>query len=271
MGGTEKFGHIQAMSDLTLLCIHGYPLDHRMWGPLAERLERVRSCHVVAPDLRGRGSSRWPAADVHAMSLFADDLAADLKSLVPGEAPFLLCGLSMGGYVSFEFLRRHGGRLRNRLKGLVLCDTRATGDDDAGRAKRKEAIEAVRRNGILAAFEAMAPKLLSPQSKGTTAEALVREMILATPPATAMGDLAGLALRSDAFDVLGAFDRPVLVVCGDDDAITPVADAEAMATACRNAPFVRLLTVPKAGHMAPLENPDDVAGAIGDLISRLPA
>ena len=271
MGGAEKFGHVQAMNELTLLCIHGYPLDHRMWGPLAERLERVRSCRVVAPDLRGRGASSWPAADVHAMSLFADDLAADLKALVPGDAPFLLCGLSMGGYVSFEFLRRHGGKLRDRLRGLVLCDTRATGDDDAGRVKRKEAIEAIRRNGIGAAFEAMAPKLLSPKSKGTPAEALVREMILATPPATAMGDLAGLALRSDAFDVLGAFDRPVLVVCGDDDAITPVADAEAMAAACGNAPFVRLLTVPRAGHMAPLENPDEIAGAIVDLISRLRA
>lgn len=256
------------MSDLTLLCIHGYPLDHRMWGPLAERLGRSGALRVSAPDLRGRGASTRPAADVHAMSLFADDLAADLKSLVPGDAPFLLCGLSMGGYVAFEFLRRHRGTLRDRLRGLVLCDTRATAEDEAGRAKRKEAIEAIRRTGIGAAFEAMAPKLLSPKSKGTPAEALVREMILSTPPATAVADLAGLALRSDAFDVLGGFDRPVLVVCGQDDAITPVADSEAMAAACANAPFVRLFSVPDAGHMAPLERPDDVGAAIEELISR---
>lgn len=257
------------MSDLTLLCVHGYPLDHRMWGPLAERLGRDGTLRVAAPDLRGRGSSTRSTADVHAMLLFADDLAADLPSLVPGDAPFLLCGLSMGGYVSFEFLRRHGARLRRRLKGLVLCDTKATGDDDAGRAKRKEAIESIRRSGIGAAYEAMAPKLLSPKSKGTSAETLVREMILGTPPATAMADLAGLALRSDAFDVLGAFDRPVLIVCGADDAITPVADAEAMAAACTNAPFVRLLTVPDAGHMAPLESPEEVADAILDLRKRI--
>ncbi len=257
------------MSELFLLCVHGYPLDRRMWGPLAARLEAGKSGHVAAPDLRGRGTSRRPAADVHAMSLFADDLAADLPSLVPGDTPFLLCGLSMGGYVSFEFLRRHGARLRNRLKGLVLCDTKAAADDDATRAKRKEGIEAIRKNGIGAAFEAMAPKLLSPKSKGTPAETLIREMILGTPPATAMADLAGLALRSDAFDVLGAFDRPVLVVCGEDDAITPVADAEAMAAACPNAPFVRLFTVPKAGHMAPLEQPGEVASAIADLAKRI--
>jgi pimeloyl-ACP methyl ester carboxylesterase len=257
------------MTALYLLCVHGYPLDRRMWGPLAARLEADGVCRVVAPDLRGRGTSRRPAAGIHAMSLFADDLAADLPSLVPGDAPFLLCGLSMGGYVSFEFLRRHGARLKIRLRGLVLCDTRATGDDDAGRAKRKEAIEAIRRNGIDAAFEAMAPKLLSPKSKGMPAETLVREMILGIPPATAMADLAGLALRSDAFDVLGSFDRPVLVVCGEDDAITPVADAEAMVATCANAPFVRLFTTPRAGHMAPLENPGDVASAIADLAKRV--
>ncbi|MFI5180813.1 MAG: alpha/beta fold hydrolase [Thermoanaerobaculia bacterium] len=257
------------MSELTLLCVHGYPLDRRMWGLLTERLGRNGGLRVAAPDLRGRGSSTRSAAAVHPMSLFADDLAADLASLVPGEAPFLLCGLSMGGYVSFEFLRRHGARLRRRLKGLVLCDTKATADDDAGRAKRKEAIEAIRKNGIDAACEAMAPKLLSPGSKGAPAETLVRDMILSTPPATAMADLAGLALRSDAFDVLGAFDRPVLVVCGEDDLLTPVADSEAMVAASTSASFVRLLTVPKAGHMAPLERPGEVANAIVDLAKRI--
>ncbi len=257
------------MSGIALLCVHGYPLDRRMWGPLGERLARGGTIRVAAPDLRGRGSARWPATDVHTMSLFADDLAADLSSLVPGDAPFLLCGLSMGGYVSLEFLRRHGGKLRDRLKGLVLCDTRAAADDEAGRAKRKDAIEAIRRDGIGAAFSAMAPKLLSPKSKGTPAERLVREMILGTPPATAMADLAGLALRSDGFDVLAAFDRPVLVVCGEDDAITPVADAEAMVAATAKVPFVRLLTVPDAGHMAPLEQPGDVAAAIQGLLKRI--
>ncbi len=257
------------MSELFLLCVHGYPLDRRMWGPLAERLEHGGALRVAAPDLRGRGSSTRSAADIHGMSLFADDLAADLPALVPGKAPFLLCGFSMGGYVSFEFLRRHGARLRGRLKGLVLCDTKATADDAAGRTKRKEAIEAIRKTGIGAALEAMAPKLLSPKSKGTPAEALVRDMISSTPPATAVADLAGLALRSDAFDVLGAFDRPVLVVCGEDDAITPASDAEAMTAECTSAPFVRLFTVPKAGHMAPLERPGEVASAIADLAKRV--
>ena len=251
-----------------LVAVHGYPLDGRMWGPIAERLERDGTCHVVAPDLRGHGASTRPAAPVHAMSLFADDLAADLPALVPAAEPFVLCGLSMGGYVLFELLRRHAALLKERLSGVVLCDTRAAADDEAGRAKRREAIEAIERNGIEAAVHAMLPKLLSARSKGTAAETLVTKMILATPPATACADLAGLAVRSEGFDVLGTLAVPVLAVVGEDDVLTPPADAEALVSACAKAPYVRLLTVPRAGHMAPLEQPDEVAAAVAALISR---
>jgi len=117
----------------------------------------------------------------------------------------------------------------------------------------------------------MLPKLLSPKSTGSRAEALCRDMILSTPPATACADLAGMAARTDGFDVLGAFDRPVLIVCGDDDVLTPAVDAEAIAEACGQAPFVRLLTVPGAGHMAPLEQPEVVASAVADLGRRIVA
>ncbi len=256
---------------MRLVALHGYPLDRRMWNGLALLADQGAMgsvTHVAAPDHRGRGTSARPAAEVHGMSLLADDLAEALPGLVPGEEPFVLCGLSMGGYVVFEFLRRHGVRLRRRLSGLVLCDTRASADDEAGREKRREAIEAIRSGGIEAALHAMLPRLLSPKSKGTDAEALCRDMILATPPETACADLAGMAARRDGFDALGAFDRPVLIVCGDDDVLTPVAESEAMAEACRSAPFVRLLTVPAAGHVAPLEQPEVVASAIADLSRR---
>jgi 3-oxoadipate enol-lactonase len=259
---------------MRLVALHGYPLDRRMWDGLAALAGHGAMggvTQVMAPDLRGRGTSGLPAAEIHTMSLLADDVSKALPALAPGEEPFLLCGFSMGGYVAFEFLRRHGPRLRERVAGLVLCDTRAGADDEAGRAKRMEAIEAIRRGGIDAALQAMLPRLLSPKSKGTEAEARCRDMILATPPETACADLAGMAMRRDGFDVLGAFDRPVLLVCGDDDVLTPVSEAEAMAEACASTPFVRLLTIPDAGHLAPLERPFEVASAIGALSRRLPA
>lgn len=251
-----------------LVAVHGYPLDHRMWDPLAQRAAAGRLgpiTSVFAPDLRGRGRSSHPAAATHAMSLLADDVARDVEGALPKDAPFLLAGLSMGGYVCFEFLRRHGARFRGRLRGLALFDTKASADDDAGRAGRKAAIEAIRKDGIEAALAAMLPKLLARASKGTPAEDLARRMVLATPPGTAMADLAGLAVRDEGFEVLSAWDRPLLVAVGDEDAIAPPSDAEAMTAVAARAPWVKLLTVPGAGHLVPLEQPDEAAAGLAAL------
>jgi pimeloyl-ACP methyl ester carboxylesterase len=202
------------------------------------------------------------------MSLLADDMAEEISRALPSGEPFLLAGLSMGGYVAFEFLRRHGARERNRLAGLALFDTKAAADDEAGRAKRKEAIEAIRKDGIEAALSAMLPKLLARRSKGTSAEERARAMIRETPPETAMADLAGLAVRDEGFEVLSGWEKPLLVVVGDEDAIAPASDAEAMTAVAAKAPWVRLVTVPGAGHLVPLESPDEAAQALRDLSSK---
>ncbi len=248
-----------------LVALHGYPLDHRLWIPLGERaangtLGNVES--VFAPDLRGRGRSLRPVAPVHAMSLLADDVAEEIDAALPSGEPFLLAGLSMGGYVAFEIVKRHGARFRDRLRGLALFDTKASGDDAVARAGRKAAIEAIRRDGIEAALSAMLPKLLARGSKGRPAEETARAMILATPPETAAADLAGLALRDEGFDVLAGWNRPLLVVVGDEDAIAPPADSEAMTEVAGQASWVSFVTVPHAGHLVPLEQPDEAAAAL---------
>jgi pimeloyl-ACP methyl ester carboxylesterase len=253
---------------MNLVAIHGYPLDHRLWAPLADRAARRELgaiTSVFAPDLRGRGRSARPAAATHTMSLLADDVAEEIGAALPKDSPFLLAGLSMGGYVCFEFLKRHGARFRGRLRGLALFDTKATSDDDAGRAKRKEAIEAIRKDGIGAALAAMLPKLLASGSAGSPAEEVARGMILSTPPETAMADLAGLAVRAEGFEVLAAWDRPLLVAVGEEDAITPSSDSEAMTAVATRAPWVKLLTVPGAGHLVPLEQPDEAAAGLSAL------
>jgi len=256
------------MAAMHLVALHGYPLDRRMWDPLAERAADGRLgpiTSVFAPDLRGRGRSPHPAAATHAMSLLADDVARDLEAALPAGAPFFLAGLSMGGYVCFELIKRHGARFRGRLRGLALFDTKASADDAAGRAGRKAAIEAIRKDGIEAALSAMLPKLLARGSKGTPAEDLAKRMVLATPPETAMADLAGLAVRDEGFEVLSAWDRSLLVAVGEEDAIAPPADSEAMTAVAARAPWVRLLTVPGAGHMVPLEQPDEAAAGLVSL------
>ena len=256
---------------MLIIALHGYPLDRRMWAPLALALGDGAPSpnRFFTPDLRGRGTSRRPSLDVHTMSLLADDLAADIAELLPDGEPFLLAGFSMGGYVLFEFLRRHHARLKNRIAGLVLCDTKITADDDAGKAKREEAIEAIRSRGIEAAVDAMLPKLLAKASAGTERESVVRRMILDTPPETACADLAGMASRIDGFDALAHFSAPVLLIVGEEDVITPASDTEVMAESAGSSPFVRLLTIPGSGHLAPLEKVSEVGEAIQQLLDRL--
>ncbi len=252
-----------------LVAVHGYPVDRRLWLPLAGELERLApTLGFFAPDLRGRGTSRRPAAAVHSMSLLADDLADEIEASLPPEEPFVLAGLSMGGYVAFEFLGRHGARFRGRLAGLALCDTRATPDDPAGKAGRAAAAEAIREHGMDAPLGTMLPRLIARGSFGKPAEETARAMILSTPPETARADLFGMMERQDGFGALAAFDRPVLVVVGDEDQLSPPQDAEALAEGAQNAPFVGLHTIPGAGHLAPLEAPGDAAVAFADLVVR---
>jgi pimeloyl-ACP methyl ester carboxylesterase len=252
-----------------VVAVHGYLLDRRLWLPLAAELGRLApAATFLALDLRGRGTSTRPAVASHPMSLLADDLAEEIDVSLPEDEPFVLAGLSMGGYVAFEFLRRHGSRFRSRLAGLALCDTRANPDDAAGKAGRSAAAEAIREHGMDAPLATMLPRLISRSSFGTAAEETARAMILETPPDTARADLFGMMERQDGFGPLGAFDRPVLVVVGDDDQLTTPADAEALVEGAQNAPFVKLHTVPGAGHLAPLEAPEDVAAAFAELLVR---
>lgn len=254
-----------------IVALHAHPVDRRVWGPLAERARDGRlgaGVSLFSPDLRGRGTSRHASADVHTMELLAEDVASDIEELLPAGEPFVLAGLSIGGYVAFELLRRHRRRFRERLVGLVLCDTRASADDEAGRTKREEAIAAIRAEGMQAPLRTMLPKLLAPSSRGSAAEDLTRTMILATPPATAIADQLGMIRRADGFGVIASLDIPILFLVGEEDTVTPASDAEAMAELATNAPYVRLFTVPSAAHLSPLERPDDVAEAFAALVSR---
>lgn len=225
-----------------------------MWGLLnaaAVTGQLGEGVAVSAPDFRGRGASGLPAETVHAMPLLARDVLAAL----PAGAPFVLVGCSMGGYVALELLSRLPPDLRPRLRGLVLCDSRANADDEAGRARREETATAIEAEGMEPLLAKMMPQFLAPASRAGALEQLLRTMFLATPPATAAADQRGMAARADRFDVLGTLTVPFLAAVGEDDPLTPPSASEAMVEAAGNAPYVELLTLPGA-HMAPLECPE---------------
>ena len=242
-----------------VVLVHGYPLDGAMWSGVARTLSsRFR---VLKPDLPGRGETAAPSEG--RLEDYADFVAAVLEAL-PGPAG--LGGFSMGGYVTLALARRG----HPRIAALALVDTRAAGDDDAGKSKRDEAIATVRARGAEPIAEAMLPRLLSPPSlsHGDLAER-VRRIILRQKPETISGDLSAMRDRPDARAALSGIAVPTLVLVGEADALTPPADSEAMAAAI---PGARLVKVAGAGHLAPMEQPGAVAKALGDFFAAaLPA
>jgi 3-oxoadipate enol-lactonase len=244
----------------SILFIHGYPMDRSIWAHPMSSLDGFRR---IAPDLRGMGQSDAPDLG-YSMETYAGDLAALLDAL--GVDEVVLCGLSMGGYIAFEFLRRW----RKRVRGLVLMDTRAEADTPEGRRAREEAAALAREGGAEAIAEDMLPKLLSPTTRSRAPDLVdqVRAMIEATPVPGIVGALGALRDRPDSTDDLKTLDGlPVLVVVGEEDEVTPPARARAMAEAI---PGAELLIIPGAAHVPSLERPTATTRALLGFLRAIP-
>jgi 3-oxoadipate enol-lactonase len=149
--------HIQAGNGIPLLLIHGYPLDHTLWQPQVDGLADANAARVIAPDLRGFGQSDAPEG-TYTMETYADDLRALLDVLQVERA--VVCGLSMGGYIALAFWRKYADRVR----GLILVDTRAGADAPAARQARLDMAEQVKQQGSAPAANAMLSRLLAPST-----------------------------------------------------------------------------------------------------------
>lgn len=234
-----------------ILFIHGYPLNHTMWE---HQLGALAGWRRIAPDLRGMGGSEAPASG-YSMEAYAADLAGVLDAC--GVERVVLCGLSMGGYVLFECLRSWGGR----VAGAVLMDTRAEADSAEARAGRDAMIQAVRERGPVAVAEAMLPKLVGPSTAARAPDVVehARRMIMDTSVPGIIGALEAMKQRPDSRPVLSMVQVPVLIVVGEEDVITPPPASVAMAGV---APRAQLVVVPRAGHLAPMEQPAAVTEAL---------
>jgi pimeloyl-ACP methyl ester carboxylesterase len=192
--------------------------------------------------------------------MYADDLAALLDTL--GVDDVVLCGLSMGGYVIFEFLRRW----RSRVRGLILIDTRAEADGAEARRARDTMAAAARESGAEAVAEAMLPKVLSAASlehDAATAER-IRGIMAATPVAGLVGALAAMRDRHDSTGLLPTLGGlPTLIIVGEEDTITPPDTARRMATAI---PGARLVVIPGAAHVPPVEQPAETTSVIREFL-----
>ena len=242
-----------------ILFIHGLPLDRTMWR---HQVAGLKGWARIAPDLRGFGLSETPPAG-WTLADHADDLAALLDERGLGSDGAVVCGLSMGGYIAFELLRRHP----HKVRALILANTRAEPDSAEGREQRDKTIQSVRERGTSALVEAMLPKLLSNRTAETQPEvvAQVRSMIQGTSAEGAIAAIAGIRDRKDSTELLKTIRIPTLVVAGQDDAIIPLDVQRGLG----QIPGSTVEIVPGAGHMTPLEQPEIFNRAVSRFLGTV--
>ncbi|MGW1028139.1 alpha/beta fold hydrolase [Streptomyces sp. NPDC002577] len=243
---------------LPVVLIHGHPFNRSLWAPQATALVAA-GYRVITPDLRGYGDSDVTPGKVF-LSDFADDIAALLGQL--GVERAVVGGVSMGGQIAMEFQRRHPLRVR----ALVLSDTSAPAETDAGKEFRNRLADRLLAEGMDGYAAEVIDKMLAAYNVAAMPDvaAHVLGMMRATDPRGAAAALRGRAERPDYRDTLATVEVPVLIVVGADDVYTPVGDAEDIH---RLVPHAALAVIEKAGHLPCAEQPERFNAALLDFLA----
>jgi pimeloyl-ACP methyl ester carboxylesterase len=242
-----------------VILLHPFPVNHEFWLPVAEVLAgRYR---LILPDLRGHGESEigeGPAT----MEKHAVDIAHVMDDAEVGRAP--LIGVSIGGYVIFEFWRKN----RGRVAAIGLCNTKAPADGPEARAARLHAANDVLERGTEPFFESMIPKLLGKttrEMRPDLVDGVLRIMRKMSPEDIAQVQ-RGMAARPDSVETLKTINVPTLLVTGGEDLMTGVNEAEFMR---QNINGSLLQVIPKAGHYSLWEQPQDAAKILRQFLDSL--
>ncbi|MFF5449495.1 alpha/beta fold hydrolase [Streptomyces sp. NPDC012888] len=243
-----------------VLMVHGHPFDRTLWRLQTAALAAAGH-RVIAPDLRGYGES-GVVPGVTPFEVFADDLIAVLDHLGIGRA--VVCGVSMGGQIAMEVLRRHPGRVR----ALVLSDTSPAPETEEGRKFRRELADRLVSEGMGPYADEVIGRMLAPYNVTGMPEAAahVDGMMRGTDPEGAAAALRGRAERPDYRPVLAACPVPCLVLVGADDEYTPVEEAERLHALI---PDSRLVVIENAGHLPGVEQPESFNRALLDFLTAL--
>ena len=242
----------------TILFVHGFPFDHTMWQIQIDEFSKDYNC--VSYDIRGLGES--PAGDGQfTMESFVDDLETILDELKLNRP--ILCGLSMGGYISLRAVER----IQEKFSAAILCDTRSEADNNEGKLKRAAGIKRINKEGLALFAKDFITNCFGDVFKQNKKDDLQKiiEKSSRFNPAGVKGSLLAMLSRSDTTASLGKINIPTLLICGEEDALTPPSIMKDMFHKINNAEFVE---IPKAGHMTPIENPLLVNKSIRDFLTR---
>jgi pimeloyl-ACP methyl ester carboxylesterase len=243
-----------------LVLLHAFPLTSAMWRPQLDA--PPAGWRVLAPDFAGLGESEDRPDDNVALDDYARDVLAVADHLQVRRA--VVCGVSLGGYVALALARL----APDRLRGLVLADTKAAADTAQAREGRARMLDVLGERGVEGVADEMISKLLGRTTLARRPElvASVRAIIETNQPDGVRHAILRLRDRPDATPHLGPIDVRTLVVVGGEDTMTPRADAEVLQ---RGIVGAVLEEIPSAGHLASLEQPQTFNTILDQFVQPL--
>ena len=235
-----------------ILFLHGVGSDKSVWRPQLDHFGATR--RALACDYPGYGESEFQAdADRDG---FAVAILAALDALEIERAH--ICGLSLGGVIAIAM---HAAAPK-RCASLILADSFAVHPDGMGIYQRS--LDASRSIGMRALAEARVDMLLGSAAAPALRAEVIETMAAIEPEAYALG--AKAVWLADQRDRAGTIEAPTLVLCGDEDRITPPALSEELASLV---PGARLEIIATAGHLTNAEQPAAFNAAIDRFLSEL--
>lgn len=242
-----------------LVFLHGFPLSKEAWEPQVKALSD--HYRVIAIDLRGHGESDAPLWH-YTMGMYVGDVIGLLDKLSIDKAVFV--GLSMGGYILFTLYFHYP----DRVKALILADTRATSDTPEVREGRFKMAQVAYRRGLGPIADAMILKLLAPETIDQQVDLVdrLRKIITGNTLAGVAGDLMAMSERADSSRHLSKIKCPTLIMVGDQDVATPPSEVKALADQINGSRFE---LIPNAGHLSNLENPEAFNRAVKQFLTSL--
>lgn len=242
-----------------VLLVHAYPLSSQIWR---RQIADLADTHcVIAPDLFGFGESGVPAGGAsRPMAAYADDLATVLDHL-DVDRPIVYVGVSMAGYIGWQFATRH----RDRLGRMALACTKAAADTSEFAAKREQAAEKVLARGV-DALRGTPRSLLgeTTRSERPEIESEIAAIITQTDPRGVAAAQRGMAVREDFIGRLPSIDFPMLLIAGQEDTFSPPEEMQAWA---ETIPGARFEVIARSGHLPMVEQPTAFGQLLRDFLA----
>ena len=246
---------------IPIIFLHAFPLNHQMWQPQMEFLQ-ARDIGYLAPDLPGFGKSPVLKVILN-MDSYTEVLQSLFRQLRIKKAIFI--GLSMGGYIAFSLFRKSP----EMFAGLVLANTRASADDEAGRLKRMGLIRDLNDSrDPKPIYDQHISKFFTPRTRSENRELVefTQRLMRESTQAGIVAAQQAMASRIDAFDLLPGMNFPVLLIAGLKDELTTVEDAKKMAKAL---PDPELKIIEEAAHLSNLERPELFNYYLSEYLEKL--